>query len=170
MSDRAVVPSASAELARASSPSSTTRARVEVDAGDDARVTALGFKRFLWPIHEREFVRDVRARIAGAFRARGLLAEDAFDASEVRLEIDGYELLDECLARDVVRDDDVVRARRRADAGRRADARASPRAPLGGAGRARDALRVFRSRAPRRGRLRGHVHGRTSPSTVFFVC
>jgi|TARA_B110000008_G_scaffold199076_1_gene197618 hypothetical protein len=128
MSDRAVVPSASAELARASSPSSTTRARVEVDAGDDARVTALGFKRFLWPIHEREFVRDVRARIAGAFRARGLLAEDAFDASEVRLEIDGYELLDECLARDVVRDDDVVRARRRADAGRRADARASPRA------------------------------------------
>ena len=114
MSDRAVVPSASAELARASSPSSTTRARVEVDAGDDARVTALGFKRFLWPIHEREFVRDVRARIAGAFRARGLLAEDAFDASEVRLEIDGYELLDECLARDVVRDDDVVRARRAA--------------------------------------------------------
>ena len=69
-----------------------------------------------------------RARIAGAFRARGLLAEDALDASEVRLEIDGYELLDECLARDVVRDDDVVRARRRADAGRRADARASPRA------------------------------------------
>ena len=124
MPDRAVVPRAPAELARARSPSSATRARVEVDAGDDARVTALGFERFLWPIRENEFVRDVRARIAGAFRARGLLAEDALDASEVRLEIDGYELLDECLARDVVREDDVVRARRRADAGRRASPRA----------------------------------------------
>jgi hypothetical protein len=126
MSDRAVVPRASTELAPARSPSSTTRARVEVDAGDDARVTARGLTRFLWPIHDNDFVRDVRARIAGVFRARGLLAHDASDASTVRLEIDGYELLDECLARDVVRDDDVVRARRRGDAGTPSNARASP--------------------------------------------
>jgi len=110
------------ELARASttvvSPS-TVRARVEVrdvDGDDDGRALTTT-ARFLWPIGEWDTVRDVRERVARVVRSLASgRCDDARDddgsaARDVALDVDGYALLDECLARDVVRDDDVVRAR-----------------------------------------------------------
>jgi len=110
------------ELARASTTAvspSTVRARVEVrdvDGDDDGRALTTT-ARFLWPIGEWDTVRDVRERVARVVRSLASgRCDDARDddgsaARDVALDVDGYALLDECLARDVVRDDDVVRAR-----------------------------------------------------------
>ena len=112
---RPLAPASSRQLARASESSSpsTVRARVEVRDDGTASTTA----RFMWPIGARDTVRDVRERLARVVRRLANGAGDDDDderrseAREVTLDVDGYALLDESSARDVVRDDDVVRAR-----------------------------------------------------------
>jgi len=101
-------------IARRSTPltasTPTTRARVEV-SNDVARSEETP-SRFMFPIGTHESIADVRARIsrtiAGDAVARRRETDVALSPS-IALSVDGYALLDEDLAMDVVRDDDVVR-------------------------------------------------------------
>ena len=112
---RPLAPASSRQLARASASSSPSTVRARVEVRDDA--TASTTARFMWPIGARDTVRDVRERLARVVRRLANGAGDDDDderrseAREVTLDVDGYALLDESSARDVVRDDDVVRAR-----------------------------------------------------------
>ena len=100
--------------ARALTPSQSmtpSRVRIEVVPSPTARVSP---RRVLCPLRDGDTVLDVRERIASLIQEDGEhgecegLRRRSSSAVRVRLSIDGFDLLDACRARDVVRETDVV--------------------------------------------------------------
>ena len=140
-------------IARRSTPlaasTPTTRARVEV-SNDVARSDETPSK-FMFPIGTHESIADVRARISRAIAGDAVASHETNVALSpaIALSVDGYALLDEHLATDVVRDDDVVRVATSPLFARNNDERGAIDAGVAHHGYVRTPLgRVFASLAP----------------------